>query len=111
MRQQLFKPIVAQKSCVAEFTPTPIILGMFYMYILKSEKDQDLYIGFTKDLKRRIEEHNNGLVASTKSRKPLELVYYEGYKSEKETRKREENLKLRSRAFTQLKNRIGESLK
>ena len=34
---------------------------MFYMYILKSEKDQDLYIGVTKDLKQRIEEHNNGL--------------------------------------------------
>lgn len=84
---------------------------MFYIYILKSEKDQDLYIGFTNDLKKRTEEHNNGFVPSTKSRRPLALVYCEGYKSEKEARRREENLKLRSRAFTQLKKRIEESLK
>ena len=84
---------------------------MFYMYILKSEKDQDLYIGFTSDLKQRIEEHNNGLVPSTKLRTSLELVYCEGYKSEKEARKREENLKLRSRAFAQLKKRIKDSIK
>jgi len=33
---------------------------MFYVYILKSEKDGKLYIGYTNDLKRRLEEHNSG---------------------------------------------------
>lgn len=83
---------------------------MFYVYILKSKKDGNLYIGSTNDLQRRINEHNNGLVFSTKSRVPFELVYYEAYKSESDARKREKCLKLRSRAFTQLKKRIKESL-
>ena len=83
---------------------------MYYIYLLKSKKDQDLYIGFSNNLERRIYEHNSGLVPSTKSRKPFELVYLEGYKSEKDARRREKNLKLRSRAFTQLKKRIQGSL-
>jgi len=81
------------------------------MYILKSEKDNDLYIGFTSNLERRIEEHNSGWVASTESRKPLKLVYCEGYNSERDARRREANLKLHSRAFAQLKIRIMDSLK
>jgi len=82
---------------------------MFYVYILKSKKDNNFYIGSTNDLKRRINEHNAGLVFSTKSRVPFELVYYEAYKSESDARRREKNLKLRSRAFAQLKKRIKES--
>ena len=83
---------------------------MFYVYILKSKKDNNFYIGSTNDLKRRINEHNSGLVFSTKSRMPFELVYYEAYKSEGDARKREKSLKLRSRAFAQLKKRIKESV-
>jgi len=84
---------------------------MFYVYFLKSKKDNKLYIGSTNDLRKRFEKHNKGMVVSTKLRKPFELIYYETYKSEKDARKRESNLKLRSRAFSQLKKRIGESLK
>lgn len=76
---------------------------MFYVYILKSRKDNDLYIGSTNDLKRRFDEHNSGKVSSTKPRVPFEVVYYEAYKVESDARKREHNLKLRSRAFAQLK--------
>lgn len=83
---------------------------MFYVYILKSKKDNNFYIGSTNDLKRRINEHNSGLVFSTKSRMPFELVYYEAYKAEGDARKREKSLKLRSRAFAQLKKRINESV-
>lgn len=82
-----------------------------WVYILKSKKDADLYIGSTNDLRRRIQKHNSGEVYSTKSRRPFELVYYEAYKSEKDARKREQNLKLRSRAFAQLKKRLMESIK
>ena len=94
---------------MAELTPTPIF-GMFYIYLLKSRKDKGLYTGFTNNLERRVKEHNNGFVHATKLRKPLELIYCEGYKSEIDARKREENLKLHSRAFAQLKKRIMNSL-
>jgi len=77
---------------------------------LKSKKDNNNYIGSTNDLRRRFREHNDGKVNSTKHRRPLELIYYEAYKSEKDARKREHNLKLRSRAFAQLKKRIKNSL-
>ncbi|GBE16348.1 GIY-YIG nuclease superfamily protein [bacterium BMS3Abin15] len=84
---------------------------MFYVYVLKSKKDDNFYIGSTNNLKKRFTEHNSGEVSSTKLRKPFDLVYYESYKAEKDARKREHNLKLRSRAFAQLKKRIQESLK
>lgn len=50
---------------------------MYYTYVIKSKKDEKLYIGFTSDLKKRIDEHNKGFVESTASRRPLALVYYE----------------------------------
>ncbi|MEK7503043.1 MAG: GIY-YIG nuclease family protein [Patescibacteria group bacterium] len=80
------------------------------MYILKSDKDEKLYIGSTSDLRRRFKEHNAGLVESTKSRKPLKLVYYECYASEDDARHREHNLKLRARALRQLLIRIKKSI-
>ena len=83
---------------------------MFYTYLLRSKKDKKLYIGFTKDLRRRVQEHNSGLSESTQFRRPFELVYYEAYKSEKDARKREENLKLFGRALGGLKRRISSSL-
>jgi len=86
-------------------------MNMYYVYILKSKRDSNLYIGSTNNLERRINEHNNGLVFCTKSRVPFELVYYEAYKSEKDARSREQNLKIRSRAFVQLKKRIKEGLR
>lgn len=82
---------------------------MFYLYVLKSLKDGNYYIGSTNDLKRRFRDHNNKKVFSTKNRVPFTLVYYEAYRSEKDARIREKNLKLRSRAFAQLKKRIKES--
>ena len=79
---------------------------MFFVYILKSQKDKNLYFGFTKDLRKRFKEHNLGLVRSTKSRQPFDLVYYEAYRSKQDAMEREHNLKLRTKAFRQLKQRI-----
>ena len=84
---------------------------MFYVYVLKSKIDGQLYIGSANNLKERLKLHNKGKVFATKARIPFELVYYEAYKSEHDARNRESNLKLRSRAFTQLKKRIYESIK
>lgn len=81
-----------------------------WVYVIKSKKDSDLYVGSTNDLRKRFKEHNSGAVRSTKSRIPFKLAYYETYKSEKDAREREQNLKLRSRAFAQLKKRITHSI-
>lgn len=83
---------------------------MYYVYVLKSKKDGNAYIGSTNDLGRRFEERTLGKVTSTKPRRPLELVYYEAYKSEKGARLRESRLKLKSRAYAQLRKRIAQSL-
>ena len=83
----------------------------YYVYILRSLKDSNLYIGYTNDLKRRLTEHNSLKNRSTKARTPFKLVYFEAYLDQEEAKKREENLKLRARALRQLKLRIKESLK
>ncbi len=66
---------------------------MFYTYVLKSEKDSKLYIGFSKDLRKRIKEHNNGLVEATKERRPFKLIYYEACLNKDDARSRELYLK------------------
>lgn len=49
---------------------------MYYVYILKSIKDNGIYTGYTKDIENRLQRHHKGQVAATKSRLPLELVVY-----------------------------------
>lgn len=80
---------------------------MFYVYILFSEKDKRLYIGFTHNLVNRFNKHNNGYVRATKNRRPLKLLYYEAYLSETDAKIREVYLKGgkgRRELKTQLKN-------
>lgn len=62
---------------------------MFTVYILKSLKDNKRYIGYTNDMKRRLYEHNNGLVISTRNRKPFELIYTEEFEIKEEAMARE----------------------
>ena len=83
---------------------------MHYVYLLKNEKGNFIYIGCTGDLRKRIEEHSMGIVQSTKSQKPLSLVYYEAYISKEDAFHREHNLKLRANALTGLKRRLKSSL-
>ena len=84
---------------------------MFYVYILRSEKDDNLYTGYTNDLKRRLVEHNSGKNTSTKFRKPFTLIYYEAYKSKEDATHREKMLKEYGKSLGGLKRRIGKSLK
>ena len=62
---------------------------MFFVYILKSIRDNKYYTGSTNNIERRLEEHNLGKVKSTKFRIPLELIYLEKFNSYKEARNRE----------------------
>lgn len=66
---------------------------MYYVYILQSIKDNKLYIGYSADLKKRLYEHSKGKVSSTKNRRPMDLIYYEAYRAEKDARIREIFLK------------------
>ena len=52
---------------------------MYTVYVLKSEKDSNFYIGCTSDIENRIKMHNSGFVISTKGRRPLKLIYCEKY--------------------------------
>ncbi len=70
---------------------TPAVF--FYTYVLLSLKDNKFYIGSTNNLRKRVEEHNAGKVMSTKTRKPLKLIYYEACLNEKDARIREKYFK------------------
>lgn len=78
---------------------------MFYIYVLQSIKNGNLYTGYTADLKKRFREHNEGRVKSTSYRRPLELIYYEAYKEEEMARKRERLLKS-GKAHMELRKRL-----
>ena len=66
---------------------------MFYVYVLQSERDQKFYVGYTRDLKLRVEQHNKGKVKSTKDPRPLSLIYYEACLDQRNAIKREKYLK------------------
>lgn len=68
-------------------------MSFYYVYILRSIDYDFIYIGYTDNLKRRLKEHNSGLVISTKHYYPLELIHYEAYKNKKDAKRREEYLK------------------
>ena len=66
---------------------------MYYVYVLKSHVDHKLYVGYTTNLRERLQKHQNGEVTSTKFRRPFDLIFYEGYKSMKDAKRREGYLK------------------
>lgn len=66
---------------------------MNYVYILRCA-DGSLYTGWTNDLKKRVKTHNAGKGAKyTKTRLPVELVYYEEYEEKGEALSREFSIK------------------
>ncbi len=66
---------------------------MYWVYALKSKKDNRLYIGLSLDVDRRLKEHNAGYCRSTKSRRPFVLIYKEECFSLEVARQREKFLK------------------
>jgi putative endonuclease len=60
-----------------------------YVYVLISLKDNQFYIGSTNDLKRRLQQHNNGENISTAKRKPFKLIYFEGHLAKTDALRRE----------------------
>jgi len=66
---------------------------MYYIYVLQSQGDNNLYIGITKNIKKRLFEHNSGKNLSTKYRIPFRLIFSEAVKDRKIARVREKYLK------------------
>jgi len=66
---------------------------MFYVYLIKSLKDQRKYIGQTNNLDQRLNQHNSGKVTATKNRVPFKLIYYEEFVSREEAVLREKFFK------------------
>ena len=82
---------------------------MFYVYVLRSEKNGDVYIGSCSDLRVRFNRHNDGKVKSTKGYRPWKLIYYEAYRNKKDATKRERQLK-GHKAKSDLRIKIENSL-
>lgn len=56
----------------------------YYFYILQSQKNKKLYLGYTSDLKERLKSHNAGENSATKPSIPYELIYYSAFKNEQD---------------------------
>jgi len=67
--------------------------AMWYVYVLLSEKTNRCYVGHTKDLKKRLEQHNNGKTRSLKAYLPMKIIYSEELKSKQEAYRREKQIK------------------
>ena len=51
----------------------------YVVYLLRSEKDGNYYIGYTSNLKHRLKMHETGKVKSTKNRRPVILLGYKKF--------------------------------
>ncbi|KKP90247.1 MAG: hypothetical protein UR94_C0029G0004 [Parcubacteria group bacterium GW2011_GWA2_36_10] len=82
---------------------------MYYVYLLLL-KNKQIYTGFSSNLKRRLLEHKNGQVISTKHKRPLYLIHYEVYSLKSDAERREKFLKTSDGKFF-LKRQISDLLK
>ncbi|MFC1594525.1 GIY-YIG nuclease family protein [Candidatus Omnitrophota bacterium] len=82
-----------------------------YVYLLGSKKTSWIYIGCTSDLAKRLKEHEEGKVFSTKKMLPVELIYFEGFRSKDYAYKREKSLKAFGSGLAKLKSRLGITMK
>jgi putative endonuclease len=69
-----------------------------YVYILKCS-DNTLYTGWTTDILKRVKMHNDGKASKyTRTRLPVEIIYWESHETKEDARKREREIKNLSRA-------------
>ncbi len=72
----------------------------YYVYLLTNKKNGTLYIGFTRDLSKRIEQHKTGAFEGFSKKYGLKrLVYFESYEDVNEAIAREKQLKNWKRAW------------
>ena len=79
-----------------ERSENPALYAMYYVYILKI--NNEFYIGYTEDLKRRFKEHSKDGT--------INLIYYEAYLNKNPATRREKKLKHYGSAWRALRKRI-----
>lgn len=79
---------------------------MFYVYLL-SDKTGKIYVGYTANLRLRIQQHKNKRVYWTKRLNKPTLIYYEAYPDSAHAKIRERKLKKRGSSYQGLLKRIG----
>lgn len=82
---------------------------MYVVYLIQNNVSKELYVGYTSNLTRRLEEHNSGKTKSKKRMGPWVLIYAEAYRSKKDAVVREDKLKQNGNAKRGLKQRIENS--
>ena len=83
----------------------------YYVYLLQSKQTMipkhKFYIGCTGDLRKRLQEHIDGKVFSTRKMLPIELIYYEAYKYKDIAYKREKTLKAYGSSLRSILTRLN----
>jgi len=79
---------------------------MYFLYVLKSKKNGDFYIGYSSNIEKRVKQHNSRKVRSTKTNIPWKLVYYEPYSDKIGAIRRERSLKMNHKAKKDLLNQM-----
>jgi putative endonuclease len=79
---------------------------MYYVYLLLDE-NKKIYIGYSKNLDRRIKEHSNNKTYTTKRMTNPKLFYYEAYSNIEEAKEREQKLKQYGSSYQGLIKRLG----
>ncbi|HNW71884.1 MAG TPA: GIY-YIG nuclease family protein [Candidatus Paceibacterota bacterium] len=84
---------------------------MYYIYLLESKNDKSWYIGYSSNLKKRLQNHLSGNGGQTTSRKTdWRLIYYEAYVDKRDAIGREKFLKSGS-GYKFLKKQLANYLK
>jgi predicted GIY-YIG superfamily endonuclease len=66
---------------------------MYFVYIIKSDKDGSYYVGTTMDVNNRLREHNSGSSKYSSSKIPFQLIWYCGFNDKKKAYEFERYLK------------------
>jgi|SRR3989344_5718169 len=88
-RSEWFPGVVLGKRGARNLPP----MSFWYVYVLRSAKDHDFYVGSTNNLKRRVQQHQRGENISTAKRLLVELIYFEGHHSKDDALRREKYFK------------------
>ena len=82
---------------------------MYILYIIKSEAKERHYTGVTKNIKERLQRHNQGRNKSTRNHRPWKVIYTENLNTKLEALKREKQIKSwkKGEAFKKLLKQAG----
>ncbi len=80
--------------------------GPAYVYLIRSLQNGQFYLGATRDIEGRLDQHNHAGTRFTRQNRPWILVGYESYSSFGEARKRELKLKRNPNMYFHFKKRL-----